>query len=112
MQRRNRAQWREIVSQWKASGEPAKSFASRKGLNAGTMKWWSYRLRAEESEAAKHTGGGELVEVIASEPGPTVEVRPIALRLAVGSNIAMVFEQLPGSGYLADFVRAIERTDP
>ena len=111
MQRRNRAQWREIVMRWKSSGEPARSFASRHGVNPGTMKWWSYRFRAEERQAAESSGVAELVEVVAStsERSGAVDGRSGGLRLAVGGNVAMVFERVPDAGYLAAFVQAVER---
>ena len=72
MQRRSRAQWRDIVGKWKASGESAGSFASRNGLNAGTMKWWSYQFRAEDRQAADEAGCAELVEVVTFAPAVRV----------------------------------------
>lgn len=41
---RRAAEWSEIVACWRASGETSKEFASRHGLNAGTLLWWSSRL--------------------------------------------------------------------
>ena len=51
---RDRAEWQELIGQWKSSGESAKDFAARHGVHASTLYWWSHRL-GSESRADKPT---------------------------------------------------------
>jgi len=39
-----RETWAERVRDWKRSGMTAAEYAERKGLKAGTLKWWSSQL--------------------------------------------------------------------
>ena len=39
-----RSKWESIVHRWRASGLTAREFATREGLNAATLRWWSSRL--------------------------------------------------------------------
>src|SRR5689334_14767943 len=52
---RQAEEWREIVARWRESGERSKEFASRHGLNAGTLLWWSSRLSTRS--AGEFAGG-------------------------------------------------------
>lgn len=42
---RSRSWWQRTVSRWKSSGLTAREFAAREDLSAGTLMWWSSRLR-------------------------------------------------------------------
>lgn len=44
-ERRSAAQWSELVSQWRASGETARAFCERRGLKTSTFSWWQRELR-------------------------------------------------------------------
>jgi hypothetical protein len=44
-QRASRDEWRRPVDRWKDSGLTAKEFAAKTGINAGTLQFWSYKLR-------------------------------------------------------------------
>jgi transposase-like protein len=45
--------WRERVADWRASGLTADEFASRHGLVAGTLRWWSRRLETKYGDAPR-----------------------------------------------------------
>ncbi len=44
------ATWKSRVTAWKASGQTADVFAASRDFTAGTLRWWSSRLRREERQ--------------------------------------------------------------
>jgi len=84
--------WAKHVKDWKTSGLTCRQFADGAGLNAGTLMYWSTRLRkaatAGASSKAKATASrrrifpkGEFIEVL--RPGPIAQ-RPATLTLVAG----------------------------
>ena len=67
-----RTEWAKQVKAWRTSGLTAKAYAQREGLNAGTLRWWSSRLRDESSSPA-------FIEVALPEP-----VAPASIEVLVG----------------------------
>jgi transposase len=73
-----RDRWAGLVRRWRRSGQSAREFAERAGLNAGTLAYWAWRLNRERAAArapkrvrraratAKDTG---FVELIVDERG-------------------------------------------
>jgi hypothetical protein len=49
--KRARAQWRELVTEFEASGLTAEAFAAGRDLHPDTLRWWRHRLRREEPTA-------------------------------------------------------------
>lgn len=45
--RRSRAWWQQTVEKWRKSGATAAEFAAKVGVREGTLRWWSYELKAE-----------------------------------------------------------------
>lgn len=77
--RRSAAEWSEIVQAWKASGETAKQYASRHGLNAGTLGWWRSQLSKQAyisaaprpgRRARRNTSAAAFTEVVVKPPAP------------------------------------------
>jgi len=56
---RFRAEWRELVSEWRDSGMSGVEFARQKGLNPNTFAWWRGELAREK-------------------PGPVLTLVPVA----------------------------------
>jgi hypothetical protein len=53
MGRESREVWEKRVARWRESGLSAREFAAEVGINAGTLGWWSSRIRqGEPGEAA------------------------------------------------------------
>lgn len=50
--RRGAAEWAKVVASWERSGESAKVFAARRGIAAGTLTWWRWRLRTSGAAVA------------------------------------------------------------
>ena len=52
MQPRTSAEeWQKRVERWRDSGLPAEQFAAELGINAGTLKFWGYKLNKAKREA-------------------------------------------------------------
>lgn len=53
MQPRTSAEeWQKRVERWRDSGLPAEQFAAELGINAGTLKFWGYKLKKSKRDAA------------------------------------------------------------
>jgi transposase len=78
--RTSRDEWAKRVERWQDSGLSAEQFASELGINAGTLKFWRYKLRRPRTEpstrpAAKPT---TTAHKAAAAPLPLIEVRGAA----------------------------------
>mgnify|MGYP001192830987 CR=1 FL=1 len=67
-----RAAWSRRVAQWRRSGLSAREFARRRGLNAGTLSHWAWRLGREGQEQGQRGRGDAgrrpaLIEVIRTD---------------------------------------------
>lgn len=80
--RASRDEWAKRVERWRDSGVSAEQFAAELGINAGTLKYWKYKLG--EPVPMKKAGNGKLsllplVEVhsapVAQHAGFDIEVR-------------------------------------
>lgn len=78
MAKRSREEWRQIVAKWRSSGETRRAFARGAGVNANTLSWWAWKLRAEESEVA-------FLEVVVeeAEPAPDFQLDIDGIRVLV-----------------------------
>ena len=89
------------MERWRASGEPARVFAARAGLNASTLAWWASQLRRRR-QARPPTAVG-LVRVVAAAPeqapGAPVEI------LLAGGHVLRV-----GRGFDPVALRAVLAT--
>ncbi|HVW25733.1 MAG TPA: IS66 family insertion sequence element accessory protein TnpB [Polyangiaceae bacterium] len=73
MQPRTSAEeWQKRVERWRESGLSADQFAAELGINAGTLRFWQYKLGKATRMGASAEGGTRK----ATATGPTfVEVR-------------------------------------
>jgi hypothetical protein len=46
-----RDRWAGLVRRWRRSGQSAREFVERAGLNAGTLAYWAWRLNRERAAA-------------------------------------------------------------
>lgn len=77
----SREEWQKRVERWRDSGLTAEQFASELGINAGTLKFWGYKLGKESREAAppraprrRRAAGPSFVEVRSEPVVSTFEV--------------------------------------
>jgi hypothetical protein len=61
--RTSRGEWQKRIERWRDSGLTAEQFAAELGINAGTLRFWKYRL-------------GKDSVVVASEPKPRTGKAP------------------------------------
>jgi hypothetical protein len=54
--RASRDEWAKRVERWRDSGLSAEQFAAELGINAGTLKFWKYRLGQPVDVAPVQTG--------------------------------------------------------
>jgi hypothetical protein len=66
----SREEWQKRVERWRDSGLSAEQFASELGINAGTLKFWGYKLGKEGRAAARPERSQG-----SAAPTPFVEVR-------------------------------------
>jgi hypothetical protein len=80
----NRDEWANRVRQWRASGLTAGEFATREGINANTLKWWSSRLRG--------AGEAKFIDVTALVTPPQVPALEVVVRGSVSLRVQPGFD--------------------
>jgi len=65
------------VEQWRRSGLTAREFATKSGLNAGTLSYWKWRLARAESQ--QPTSRGRAARERGRSKGKLVELAPVSL---------------------------------
>lgn len=87
--RASRDEWAKRVERWRDSGLTAEQFASEIGINANTLKFWSYKVSkavaAAPTRARKAPAPSSLVEVTSAV---TAESR-FELELAGGRRVSI-----------------------
>jgi len=84
--KRSRAEWKELVAAWRASGLSQQEFAKEKGLASTTLSWWACRLRREGGDPAPSLVPVEVVREDAAEP---VGAAPLRVELSRGRTIVV-----------------------
>lgn len=59
--------WRRRVASWRGSSQTAAEFSARHGFAAGTLLWWSWRLRQKAAAAPTRVRLARLVRSPAAE---------------------------------------------
>jgi len=90
MRRRSAAEWRTLVDDWKSSALDAEAFSADRGVNAATLKWWRWRLRADDVATAEVPGFLEVVVTERDAPELVVEVGAFRVRVPFGFDAGEV----------------------
>lgn len=69
--KRGRDVWEPLVAAWRTSGLTQQQFATRRGIAASTLSWWSCRLRREGRRGSRLLP----VRVVDAVPRGPVEFR-------------------------------------
>ena len=106
--RRTRAEWRVLISEWRAGSETAEQYARRKGVNLGTLRWWARELVHELGAAGPAQQETAFTEVVVGARAPASQQRGatteslVEARLPNGTVLwldrVMVRELLTGPG--------------
>jgi transposase len=70
--------WRDHVAGWKSSGLSLRLYSERHGLKAGTLSYWSSRLKARSAGAPASSSGPEatFLAVRVAEPAVAMPEPP------------------------------------
>ncbi|HEX3596619.1 MAG TPA: hypothetical protein VHU80_16020 [Polyangiaceae bacterium] len=93
------AKWRSRVAEWRASGLTAETFASGKGYEASTLRFWSSRLRHKEDVVRP---APEAVVAMAQVVRTPSVARDEALTIAIGRARVVVTR-----GFDAELLRTV-----
>ncbi len=82
-----REAWSRLVSQWRSSGETAREFASRHGVNASTLSGWAWRLGRERAADTGRQAEPQLpVSKMIELRGIPVQIHEECFELEVGGR--------------------------
>lgn len=62
--------WKKRVASWRASGKTARAFSAGRGWSAGTLLWWSSRLRRDADRSAPEVRFAQVVRSAVPARGP------------------------------------------
>lgn len=84
MKRRNRKQMAALLARRERDGLSLRELAAKTGIAAGTLSWWSWRLRQDSQEKPEDRGG--FVEVVAE---PAVRSRGVQVAIELENGIRL-----------------------
>jgi hypothetical protein len=87
--------WAERVRAWRASGQDASAFASGKGYEASTLRWWSSRLGQEALRIVPVVGRASSLE---ARGDVVVEVGGARVRVTSGFDGALLAQVVRALG--------------
>ena len=96
---------REILREWRASGQSLEQFAKEHGISRHTLSWWRWKL-GESGKGRTRRAKPKFVEVKAPAAQPMV-VAALEVRLPNGAEIRVPASV--GGEKLEELVRAIAR---
>lgn len=104
----SRAEWEQRVAQWKKSGQTAEVFAARRGLNPGTLRWWSSTLQRPAAREGAHAAEAGFARVVPVDIATAPPAEPAALEVVLPSG--RVVRVRPGfdAALLRDLLAALE----
>lgn len=80
MKRKTAQEWSDLVRRWQRSGETARDFGARQGVNPGQLSWWRWHLKL--GPKAKVAGGASSKALVKAPPSPVLEFLPVRLSAA------------------------------
>lgn len=84
------SQWRLHLENWAASGLSAEDFAEQHGLTVHALKWWRWKIGADDARtAAANSPKPAFVEVVTA---PARTTSPIELLLPNGCIIRVAVD--------------------
>ena len=101
--------WRQRVAGWRASGETAEIYSTGRGFTAGTLRWWSSRLRREDGITGPVVRLAQVVRAPSTQRDEgrrgtvVIELLDVRARIKVASDtdravLAMVLDVLDRRG--------------
>ena len=112
-ERQSRTWWGRTVARFERSGLGAAAFAEAEGVNAGTLRWWAWRLRREGGSGAVEKGSKKASRPVRSEAVVPLRVevasgqpawRAGRVEVVVGTELVVRFEGEVDVGFVAELV--------
>lgn len=85
--RRNREQWRSLVSRFQESGQTREAFCAETGISVSTLRRWCSRFREQSRPALPHAP--VFVELPAEESKTGASVQPWEMELQLGAGVVL-----------------------
>lgn len=79
----SRDEWRKRIERWQESGLTAEQFAAEVGINAGTLKYWKYRLSSSAKASAAKSAFVEVPMAVAASTSPA------CFELEIGAKVRL-----------------------
>ena len=100
-------EWARRVAKWRASGEDAGVFASRRGWNPRTLTWWASTLKRRGASAADGKSAAmQFAKVVAKAPLPGTSPNTCAIEILLSGGRWVRVPQ----GFSPDLLRAVLET--
>ena len=84
--RRNREEWRSLVSRFEESGQTREAFCATTGISASTLRRWCSRFREQPRPAAQ---APVFVELPAEEKRAEAPALPWEVELQLGVGVVL-----------------------
>ena len=110
MSRTSQTEWAKRVERWRDSGLTAKEFAAETGVNASTLAYWSWRLRASRSKRPASGSSPSRSRFVELTPSSVPVTSPAMLELVLGESIRVRIPSGFDEETLARVVRAVGST--
>lgn len=85
--RTSRDEWQKRVERWQESGLTAEQYAAELGINAGTLKFWKYKLGRPEATVGR--GKDPKQPKAPRVTLPLLEVRPAVVTTSAGFELEL-----------------------
>ena len=110
MSRTSQTEWAKRVERWRDSGLTAKEFAAETGVNASTLAYWSWRLRASRSKRPTSRPSPSRSRFVELTPSSVSTTSPVMLELVLGEGVRIRIPSGFDEETLARVVRAVGST--
>src|SRR4051794_1030303 len=85
--RASRDEWTKRVERWRDSGLSAEQFAAELGINAGTLKFWKYKLGQPAPEKQQRKARLRRLPLVELQSAPVTQDSGFDLELRGGRRV-------------------------
>lgn len=85
--RASRDEWAKRVERWRESGLSVEQFAAELGINAGTLKFWKYKLGQPVAEKKALTGELPRLPLMELQSAPVAQATGFDVELRGGRRV-------------------------
>lgn len=85
--RASRDEWAKRVERWRDSGLSAEQFATELGINAGTLKFWKYKLSLPPGEKKSRKAKRKPLPLVELRAAPVMQDSAFELEVRGGRRV-------------------------